>query len=185
MCLLRFQPARCAVIGLHDGLCITCKLSAYQHGASSICCSVAHVSIHYAGAVGVGTVCIWQNQPYVFLPAGAQNGHNTVARKAAGAANNTTYGQASSVQQLAEALASSVILAALKPGKLLDRLAEAAGSAAAGGPLPRNTTQFKQWRSIEAALMQWRAVPGSVLAMLAVFAYNQLLASYRGAAGKQ
>jgi hypothetical protein len=37
---------------------------------------------------------------------------------------------------------------------------------------------------VEAALMGWRPnVPGSVLALLLVYAYNQLLASYRGAAG--
>jgi len=43
--------------------------------------------------------------------------------------------------------------------------------------LPRGVSPFRQWRSIEAALMQWRVGPGCVLAFLTVYAYNQLLAN--------
>ncbi|KAF6258720.1 hypothetical protein COO60DRAFT_1701205 [Scenedesmus sp. NREL 46B-D3] len=80
--------------------------------------------------------------------------------------------------------ACSLLLAALKPAQLLQRLAAAASSVQqTGGALPRGVCSFRQWRSVEAALMGWRPnVPGSVLALLAVYAYNQLLASYRGAA---
>uniref|UniRef100_A0A383VTA8 Uncharacterized protein n=1 Tax=Tetradesmus obliquus TaxID=3088 RepID=A0A383VTA8_TETOB len=92
--------------------------------------------------------------------------------------------QAANMQQLGEALACALLLAALKPGQLLQRLAGAAASVQqSGGALPRGVCAFRQWRSVEAALMGWRQhVPGSVLALLSVYAYNQLLASYRGAA---
>ncbi|WIA13954.1 hypothetical protein OEZ85_002523 [Tetradesmus obliquus] len=92
--------------------------------------------------------------------------------------------QAANMQQLGEALACALLLAALKPGQLLQRLAGAAASVQqSGGALPRGVCAFRQWRSAEAALMGWRQhVPGSVLALLSVYAYNQLLASYRGAA---
>jgi hypothetical protein len=83
--------------------------------------------------------------------------------------------------------ASALLLAALKPGQLLQRLAAAASAVQqTGGSLPRGVCAFRQWRSVEAALMGWRQhVPGGVLALLSVYAYNQLLASYRGAAGKR
>jgi hypothetical protein len=80
--------------------------------------------------------------------------------------------------------ACSLILAALQPAQLLQRLAECAATAAVGGPLPRGVSPFRQWRSIEAALMQWRVGPGCVLVFLTVYAYNQLLANYRGTAGR-
>jgi hypothetical protein len=81
--------------------------------------------------------------------------------------------------------ACALLLAALKPAQLLQRLAGAASAVQqTGGALPRGVCAFRQWRTVEAALMGWRPnVPGSVLALLSVYAYNQLLASYRGAAG--
>lgn len=119
-----------------------------------------------------------------YIP-GTSNGITKPCRRTAlPAPGSSTDSQAANFEQLAQILASSLILAALQPAQLLNRLAESATAASAGGPLPRNITAFKQWRSIEAALMQWRVAPGCVLPMLAVFAYNQLLASYRGCAGE-
>ncbi|KAF8066207.1 LIP1P [Scenedesmus sp. PABB004] len=88
--------------------------------------------------------------------------------------------QAGAMQQLAEALACALVLAALKPAALVTRLAEHA--TAPGASLPRGgLSPLRQWRSIESALMQWRQAPGCAGALLAVFSYNQLLASHRGA----